>query len=233
MLQFNNLTILGSSHIAKQSINEVERAFEEIKPSIVCLELDANRYMALMNKKKRASKFSIMINFGITAFVFAILGEFVQNKLGDIVGISPGAEMKTAIKLAKKNKSKIVFIDQPIEVTLKKLSEKMTLIERLRFIYDLSFGWIFSKEKVNFNLNEVPSEEIIQKLVHQLKHRYPVIYTVLIKERNVIMASNLLNLMNLYPNDSILAIMGAGHVADSFSIIKDKFSNISYSFSIS
>ena len=35
IMKYNNLTIIGTSHIAKQSLDEVEKAIEEEKPGII------------------------------------------------------------------------------------------------------------------------------------------------------------------------------------------------------
>ena len=38
-MNYKNLTIIGTSHIAKQSLDDVETAIEHGKPDIVALEL--------------------------------------------------------------------------------------------------------------------------------------------------------------------------------------------------
>jgi len=49
-------------------------------------------------------------------------------------------------------------------------------------------------------------------MTRELGKRYPNIYRVLIAERNVVMAKNLFAIMKNYPEDTIVAVMGAGHV---------------------
>lgn len=229
MDNFNNLMIVGSSHIAKQSIREVKKMFDEQKPDIVALELDSGRLTALMSKGKRASKFSILKSFGFTAFIFALLGEFAQKQLGKIVGITPGAEMLAAINLSKKNKSKVVLIDQNIEITLKRLSREFTNKERGRFLWDITFGLLFPK-RIDFDLNKVPSDEIVDRLIRQVQERYPSLYKVLIEERNRVMAHNLLHLIYLNPDKKILAVVGAGHVNGIRRLLETNYQTISYSF---
>ena len=46
-----------------------------------------------------------MWRVGIKGFLFAILGRWVSKKLGNLVGVKPGSEMLTAMKLAKKHKN--------------------------------------------------------------------------------------------------------------------------------
>ena len=42
-LKYKNLIIIGTSHIAKQSLEEVQRTIEKEKPEIIALELDKKR----------------------------------------------------------------------------------------------------------------------------------------------------------------------------------------------
>ena len=59
-MQYKNLILLGTSHIAKQSLDDVKRVIEEKKPDIVALELDQRRLYALLHKKeKRISIYNI------------------------------------------------------------------------------------------------------------------------------------------------------------------------------
>src|SRR3989338_559962 len=125
-MKYQNLTIIGTSHIAKQSLLEVERAIEESKPDIVALELDSKRLYSLMNREK--SKISIynIRRVGLKGFIFSLIGAWAEKKLGKLVGVAPGSEMKKAIMLARKNKLKIALIDQDIEITLRRFSKALT-----------------------------------------------------------------------------------------------------------
>ena len=56
-MKYKNLTIIGTSHIAKQSLDEVKDAIEGEKPDIIALELDKQRLYALMQAKKEKIRF--------------------------------------------------------------------------------------------------------------------------------------------------------------------------------
>lgn len=232
-----NLHIIGTSHIARQSLKEVRSFIEENKPGIVALELDAKRASALLSKK-RTSKWANLFRVGIKGFIFSLLGEWVERKLGEAVGVKPGSEMLLAIKLAKKHKLKIAFIDQDIELTLKKFSKRLSWREKFNFVKDILKAVIFRKSELeslgitNFDLKKVPEDEIIEKLMKKTKERYPNVFDVLVTERNKIMASNLRKLMH-HHDENILAIVGAGHKKEIESILrKQDANNISYSYSV-
>ena len=229
-MEYKNLVIIGTSHIAKQSLEEVETSITKKNPDIIALELDKKRFYSLMYKPKSKVNLYSIRRIGIKGFVFSLIGAWAEKKLGELVGVTPGSEMKKAIMLAKKNKKKIALIDQDIEITLRKFSESITWKEKWNFFVDIIKA-IFSRKKViEFDLTKVPSKKIIKKLIGKVKKRYPNIYKVLIEERNKVMAKNLKKIIEDNQDKKILAIIGAGHEDDILKLIKN--SNVSYSYSV-
>ncbi len=209
MIKYKNLTVLGTSHIAKQSIHQVEQAITTIKPEIIALELDRGRFFALMSNNKRTSLKSYK-KLGFKSFLLNLIGAYLERKLSKSTGILPGTEMKTAIGIARKNNIKIELIDQPINITLEKLTTQLTRKEKFNLLKEVILS-IFSKNKVEFDLNTVPSEKIIKKLISQTKKKYPTIHRILVKERNQYMAKALYKIINTNQDKNTLAIVGAGH----------------------
>ncbi len=101
-MEYKNLTIIGTSHIAKESVEEVEETINKEKPDIIALELDKKRMYTLLNKQEEKISFYNIFRVGIKGFFFSLLGAWAEKKLGKLVGVSPGSEMIEAIKLAKK-----------------------------------------------------------------------------------------------------------------------------------
>lgn len=237
-MKYKNLIIIGTSHVAKESLDEVEQTIKSEQPDIVALELDEKRYFALLNKqtqkKKRITLYDIK-KVGFKGFLFSLIGAWAEKKIGKLVGVSPGSEMIKAIKLSKKNKIKLVLIDQDIEVTLKRFSQEITWKEKWNFVVDLVKSPFKRKEfeSLKLDLTKVPAKSIIKKLIKKVKIRYPNLYKVLIKERNLVMASHLNALMLQYPEKKIVAIIGAGHEEDIIKLLKEKISDHTYTMSFS
>ncbi|MDD5177666.1 MAG: TraB family protein [Candidatus Nanoarchaeia archaeon] len=214
---YKNLIIIGTSHISKESIKEVEDTINSEFPEVVCLELDSQRLPALLSNKKRKLKVSDVFKVGFKGILFNLIGAYAEKKLGEIVNVKPGSEMKKAYALAKKYNLKIALIDQPISITLKRLSKSITFKEKITFIKEI-FKAMFKKQKIKFDLNKVPDEKIIAELLEEVKQKYPSVYNTLIAERNLYMAKNLYTLMPRY--NKVLAIVGAGHEKDIIDLIK-------------
>ncbi len=217
-MRLKNLIIIGTSHIAKESLKEVKGAIEKEKPDIVALELDRKRYFALTTKVKRGRPGIFRV--GIKGYFFALLGAWAERKLGEIVRVEPGSEMRLAISLAKKKKLKLAFIDQDIEVTLARISKSLSWKEKWNFLVDIFKGLVLRKREIDFDLTKVPEQEIIDILIKRVKKRYPNLYKVLITERNLFMADRLNALIHHYPDKKILAIVGAGHEQDILELLK-------------
>ena len=228
-MNYNNLTIIGTSHIAKQSLDDVEKAIEVGKPDIIALELDRRRLYSLFQKPGKMRIYDIK-RVGLKGFIFSLIGAWAEKKLGKMVGVTPGSEMKKAVRMAKKNKIRLALIDQDIEITLKRFSKSLSWKERWNFVSDIVKAIFVRKNVIEFDLTKVPDKKTIKKLVSQVKKRYPNIYNVLIVERNHVMAENLRKIMERYPDDKILAIIGAGHEDEILDLIKKP--SISYSFSV-
>src|SRR3989338_3275900 len=231
-----HLILIGTSHIVAQSIREVAEAIDANSPAVVCLEIDAKRIRGLFEKTsaKRASWKRI----GIKGYLFALIGAWAERKLGDLVGVSPGEEMRTAIMHARKKGIPIALIDQDIEITLKRLSETLSWIEKWRFVLDIlkALGRaVIRKPEFEFDIRKVPEEQLIKKLMAKVKDRYPNVYKVLIEERNRHMASELEKILAQHPDKKVVAVVGAGHKEGISLLLKSHRpgeSDISYSVSI-
>jgi len=213
----NNLKIIGTSHIAKQSIEEIKKAVEEFQPEIMAVELDLQRARALMQQQKNKISFRDMAKIGVKGYAFVVIGQYIQQKLGKIVGVAPGSEMKTALEIANTKKLQVAFIDQPINITLKNFSRELTWKEKGRFGLDILKGLLFPRRQMKnygieeFDLHKVPEQQVIAKIISQMRKQYPSIYKTIIADRDKYMVKQLVKIMRAHPEKKIMAVVGAGH----------------------
>lgn len=223
MRRYKNLTVIGTSHIAIESVKLVEKVILAEKPNIVALELDRLRFASLISKRKRRLRLKDVKQLGLKGFLINLVGAWIEKKLGELVGTPPGSDMLKAAQTAKEIGADIALIDQDVRTTLRRLSKAVTWKEKLRFVWDIIKGFVFRRPVVKFDLRKVPSEDIIEKLIGKVKKDYPSFYSVLIKERNDVMSKSLYKLMSL--NKTIVAIVGAGHEKDIIRLIKEMIEN--------
>ncbi|MBD3209097.1 TraB/GumN family protein [Candidatus Woesearchaeota archaeon] len=207
-----HLIFLGTSHIAEQSIRAIRKAVKDYDPDLIAVELDKQRLHALLADQRPNYSPILIAKVGLKGYLFAVIGGVLQRRLGKMVGMRPGADMKHAALLAKKHKKPLALIDQDLTTTLRNLSRKLTRKERWRFLTDILFGWAKKQPKVKIDLKQVPTTDLITKLIAQLKDRYPTFYQVLVDDRNKYMARRLLALTHAHPDKTILVVIGAGHI---------------------
>jgi len=232
IIAYKNLVIIGTSHISKYSVNNVKEVISQLRPEIVAIELDMSRFNSLTTKK-RSSFIEIAKNAGFFNAAFIVLGGLLQSYLGKVVGVEPGSEMLTSIREAKKINAKLALIDQPIEITLKRLDLRFKDI--MFIIYDSvvsSLKRLLVKMKIikrpehdvfSFDLSKVPEDEAINYMLKYLKDKMPKFYSALIADRNKVMTINLIKLIKNNPDKNIVAVMGAGHKDAVIRGVKDYF----------
>ncbi len=211
------ITLVPTSHIAAESLENIRKAVEERKPDCIAVELDHDRYHAIL--AGGSSNYTVLKSIGVSTFMIYWLLKKLQNWLGKKTGIFPGSEMLEAIKIAKQNNIPFVFIDLQIGQTMAKIktmpgSEKFKLI---KYLVKTPFLVKFSRgEKID--LNKVPQDDIIYQSMEFFKKEFPYLYNILVDDRNRYMASVVKQLESKYKN--IVVVIGAGHEKGMKELIK-------------
>lgn len=214
------LTLVGTSHIARQSVENVQKAIGEKSPDIVGVELDIYRYRGLLmeeGRKKTTPRIADVRRIGVKGFLFALIGSLGMKKLAKYVGTNPGADMLEAIRVAHQNNIKVALIDQNINTTLSSFSKKLSKKEIGRFFVDFFRGLFNPKGELKrlgvekFDLSKVPSEKLVENMIRHMKKRYPNVYDVLVHKRNVYMAKKIMKIMGQEQVNSMVCVVGAGH----------------------
>jgi len=220
----DRLVIIGTSHVAKQSVKEIKETFDEFQPDIVAIELDVQRLQGLLQGKQRKQNFSptLIKHVGVTGYLFLLIGSFVQKRIGHIVKVDPGAEMKVAHDIARKNNKKVLLADQPLQITLKRLSKQWKFKEKLLLVWDVLVSPFKKQEMLSINLHSVPSGEVLMKILTHFKNRYPSLYKSLVSDRDRFLAHSVKEHHKRFPDDKVLLVVGAGHTAGIKKILQEK-----------
>lgn len=220
--QIGNVVLVGTSHIAQESVKNVGAVvdhFHALGPCVVGVELDKQRFYSLLADQKKTSSFSFanIRRFGFKGFLFAVIASAVTERLAKVVKSKPGDDMLSAIHAAKKHDVTIALLDQPIHITLRRFSQELTWMEKWHFFVDIIMGIFFPMREMkkygldSFDLRKVPANDLIKKLLLRVQQRYPNVYTVLITERNHFMVRKIRQFQQKYSEHIIIAVIGAGH----------------------
>ncbi|MCE5215262.1 MAG: TraB/GumN family protein [Methanobacterium sp.] len=207
-----SLKIIGTAHVSQKSIEEVKETILEMEPDVVAVELDMNRYHNLKNRndgEKPEKEFNIreiIKSDQLTMFLVSGFLTYMQNKIGDDVGVKPGAEMLAAIEAAEQIGAKVALIDRDIQITLKRALNQMSLWEKLKFTYGLIASFFTSDEEME-DIEKIKEGDTLAEVMEYFQEMSPKAYNVLVNERDAYMARMLLDI----PEGHVVAVVGAGH----------------------
>ena len=202
--------IVGTAHVSRESVEEVQRIISEEMPGRVCVEIDASRSSA-MSKKNDWSSLNIY-DVIKQKKGFLLLGNLViasfQRRLGMDLGVRPGEEMMKAIETAESLGIPYSYSDREIQTTLKRAWAKTGLWGKAKLLSAMLSSVFFTEKLSPEEIEELKKKSALQGMMEELADYLPSVKEVLIDERDTFLASKIF----ASPEDRVLAVVGAGHV---------------------
>jgi len=209
----DNILLVGTAHISKDSVKEVKETIEEFKPDIVAVELCKRRHEAITKKDKWENTPVTKLLKSNNAYLMLAQTflSSIQRKLGKEYGVEPGSEMIAAINEAEKHKIKVALVDRDISITLKRAWRKMGIREKFRLSWEFIKALIgYDEEELEeLDLKKLMDQDVISTLMEEFKEIAPSISDVLIHERDEYIAKKILEESK---KGKVLAVVGAGHL---------------------
>jgi pheromone shutdown-related protein TraB len=202
------ITIIGTAHISRDSVDEVREKVRELRPDMVAVELCESRYRGL-TEPRDIPVLDLMKGKNSMFVITNVLLSLLQQRLGKEVGIKPGKEMLTAIDTAQELGINFALVDRDVGITLKRTFSKMGLIEKIRVLKEIIFAFDLSKGDIEGEVEELKKGDKIEDMLELLQKLSPNMYNVMVKERDAYMARNLIKLQEKFGN--VVAVVGAGH----------------------
>eukprot|EP00904_Undaria_pinnatifida_P014018 jgi/Undpi1/9747/HiC_scaffold_27.g12203.m1 len=245
--------VLGTSHVSEASAADVRRVVDAVQPQSVVVELCKSRAGLMMpvaddadvanplamSGDGFASTLARSIRLGgqSTALLRAALAWAAQGSLGDEAdGEKPAAAMYGDFRAAKEGaeemEAQIVLGDRPVEVTLQRAWEALSLGERLdlgRILLGLAFsragmggmgggvgeGGTNAAEELlrkRVSTGEV-EDDALEALIAMLGERFPSVVGPLIFERDLYLAWTLKRSRAVCGQRRVVGVVGRGHLA--------------------
>lgn len=204
------LTIIGTAHVSSESVDEVKDKIYEIQPDRVAIELDFGRYTKLkksmmgIEEDESISVTKIIKENKVGLFLVTTVLSYFQSKIGAEVDVAPGSEMVGAIEAAEDLGIPIALIDRDINTTLERALNRMSFIDKIKFLYAILSS---DTEDEEIDIEELKNPEKLDDLLEMFKDEAPDIYEVLVHERDAFLAGSILRI----PEDRVIAVVGAGH----------------------
>ena len=204
------LTIIGTAHVSAQSVEEVKDKIYEIQPDRVAIELDFGRYTKLkksmmgIEEDEPISVTKIIKENKVGLFFVTTILSHFQSKIGDEVDVDPGSEMIGAIEAAEDLDIPIALIDRDINITLERALNRMSFIDKIKFLYGIL---VTDTDDEEIDIEDLKNPDNLDDLLEMFKDEAPQIYEVLVHERDAYLAGSILRI----PEDKVVAVVGAGH----------------------
>jgi pheromone shutdown-related protein TraB len=204
------ITLIGTVHVSQESALLVRSVIEGERPDCVCVELDPRRYEALSHKHKweTLDLKEVIRKKQLSTLLANLLLASYQKRLGDQLGVLPGAEMLEAVSLSKKLDIPIALCDRDVRVTMRRAWRSTPFLKKSVLISSLLFSVFDTEEVSEETLRDLRKQDVLSEMMKELGVEVPTLKTVLIDERDQFLAEKILQ----SEGSRVVAVVGAGHV---------------------
>ncbi len=204
------ITLIGTAHVSKESVEEVKQTINELKPDCVAVELDEKRADSIKNPSRYSQLDLVKIlkrKEGFLLLANLVLASY-QRRMGLNAGVKPGDEMIAAMNAAEEQNVRCTLVDRPIQITLKRAWGKNSFWGKCK-LFAMLLSSAFSKEEIDpAEIEKLKQRNEMDSMMDELSEYLPVIKQVLIDERDQYLASKIWT----SEGNNIVAVLGAGHL---------------------
>lgn len=209
-LKNKEVILLGTAHVSRDSIREVEEVIEEGQPDHVCVEIDQGRYKTLTEGQnwsnlnisqviRKKQGFLLLANLALSSY---------QRRLGTQVGTTQGMEMLTGVELAQQKGLPCTFADREVQITLRRAWSCSSFWQKMKLLAAL-LGSALTREKMSEeDLEELKNKNALESMMSELADYLPTAKEVFIDERDQYLATKI----HRAAGKRIVAVVGAGHM---------------------
>jgi pheromone shutdown-related protein TraB len=204
------ITLVGTAHVSRQSVQQVRQIIQENKPDTVCVELCQSRYQSIRQKERWQETDIIKVIREKKSFLLLsnlLLASF-QKRIAKKFDIKPGAEMITAIETAEEVGAEIYLADRDIRTTLARTWRALGLWSKIKLMFQLILSLGEVEDIKEEDIEKMKQQDVLESLLAEVGKSLPILKDILIDERDRYLADKIRNA----PGQKIVAVVGAGHV---------------------
>ncbi len=202
--------LIGTAHVSRESVEEVQRVIAELRPNTVCLELDELRYEALVDDSRwrNLDIFQVIKEKKVLYLLASLVLGAYQRRMGDALGVKPGAELLAGVEAAKEVGAEVVLADRHIQATLKRTWANLGLFSRVLVVSALVRSYFAAGQITAQQIEELKNRDNISDAMKEFANAVPRVKVPLIDERDQYLMSKIREA----PGPVVVAVVGAGHV---------------------
>ena len=209
-LDDKDIYIVGTAHVSKDSVRDVREVINTIRPDSVCVELCNARYESMFNEQKWKDMDIVKVikeNKALYLLIQLVLSSFYK-KIGDMLGVRPGADMIEAVEAAGEVCAQVVLADRDVNVTLRRVWGSLGFFKKMKLL-GILLGSVFSDEEITSDdIEKLKQKDQLEIALEEVSKSLPEVKAKLIDERDIFLAEKIKSA----PGKKIVAVVGAGHV---------------------
>jgi len=204
------ITLVGTAHVSKDSVDLVKSVIAEVKPDTVCVELCESRAGAIRQKERWQETDIIKVIKEKKAFLLLsnlMLASF-QKRIAEKLEVAPGEEMIQAMASAEEVGAAVHLADRDIRTTLSRTWRGMGLWGKVKLIFQLVLSLGEVDEISEADVEKMKQQDMLASILDEVGKSMPQVRSTLIDERDQYLAEKI----RTAPGQTIVAVVGAGHV---------------------
>ncbi len=203
--------LVGTAHVSQASADLAEEIIREVQPDSVAVELCHPRLQSLRDPDRWKNTDVVqVIKEGKTYLLLTqlLLSSF-QRRIGEQLGVKPGAEMMRAVEVADELGVETVLADREVRITLRRTWARLGFFSMLKVMATI-LGSLFDSEELDAaEIERLKQSDVLEETMSEFSQKLPEVREALIDERDQFLAAKIAD----SPGPKIVAIVGAGHVA--------------------
>lgn len=204
------IILIGTAHVSQKSVDLVHQLIEEERPDTVCVELDQKRYEALADNErwKGLDLKKIIKNKQLSTLMINLILAAYQKKLGDKLGIRPGAELLEATRHASRLEIPVELCDRDVRVTMRRAWKSTHFFRKGYLLASLIASLFHEADLTEEKLEDLKETDALTELMAELGEAMPELKRVLIDERDTYISEKI----KTGQGRKVIAVVGAGHL---------------------
>ena len=208
------ITILGTAHVSRASADKVRELLASGDYDAVAVELCPSRHNAILDPDSlaRMDLFEVIRKGKVPMVTASLALGAYQQRMAEQFDIEPGAEMKAAVEVARRDGLPVLLIDREIGTTLKRIYRNVPWWKRFYLFSGLMASLVSSEKVSEDEIERLKEGDILETTFAQFADQEQDLFKPLIDERDRYMAARLMEEVGQSEHRHVLAVVGAGHL---------------------
>ncbi len=208
--QGRDIYLVGTAHVSSGSIEDVCTTVERVDPDAICVELCQARYEAFTRPEawRKMDIFKVIREGKAVLLLSQLYMSAFYRRIGDRLGVRPGADMLEGIRLAHERDVELVLADRDVQVTLKRTWRRLGCWNKLKLLFFVLTHAVVEPEIDQEAVDALKRRERVDDLLMEFAKAFPAVKESIIDERDVYLAQKI----RAARGERIVAVVGAGHV---------------------